>query len=200
MSDETDVIEGEEKEESLLDIKGDWFFVQTLSGHEMKVQENIEKRSILENVADRVHKAIIPVEKITEVKDGEKVIKKKKFFPGYILIIADMFQPDGSIDDELWLFFRNIPSVTGFISEKPIALSEAERMDIFNMMTEHADKQRPKIDFNVGEVVKIKEGPFQNLDGKIEDIDPDQGKLKLSVSIFGRSTPVELGYWQVERE
>ena len=190
----------EEQEESIFDVEGDWFFVQTLSGHEMKVQESIEKRAKLEGIQDKIHRAIIPMEMVTELKDGEKVTKKKKFFPGYILLIADMFREDGSIDDVIWQFIKETPSVTGFITDKPLPLTERERNDIIEMMTERSQKERPKIDFSIGEIVKIKDGPFQSLDGKIEDIDPEKGMLKLSINMFGRSTQVDLGYWQVERE
>ena len=204
MSEEApEIIEEEEAASDvnpMFDVEGDWFFVQTLSGHEMKVQESIEKRAKLESLDDKIHRAIIPMEMVTELKDGEKVTKKKKFFPGYILLIADMFHEDGSIDDKIWQFIKETPSVTGFITDKPLPLTQAERDDIIDMMTERSAKERPKIDFNIGEVVKIKDGPFQSLDGKIEDIDPEKGMLKLSINMFGRSTQVDLGYWQVERE
>ncbi len=177
-----------------------WFFVQTLSGHEMKAQESIQKRIALEQVEDVVFDAIVPVERVTEVKNGEKRTTNRKFFPGYILIIMNLYLPDGELDERVWRFIKETPGVTGFIGDKPKPLSETEVLDIKDMMREDAETERPKVDFNEGEMVKIKDGPFENFEGKIEAIDPDHGKLTLSVSIFGRSTPVEVGYWQVERE
>ncbi|MCH2175854.1 MAG: transcription termination/antitermination protein NusG [Lentisphaeria bacterium] len=188
-------------EELVLDeSQGQWFFVQALSGHEMKVKESIDKRLVQENMVGRVHHALVPMEKHTEVHGGEKKTVNKKYFPGYVLVIADLYDNLGVIDDEVWTFIKETPSITGFIGERPVPLSPAEVQDIKEMMTESSDVERPKIDYEIGEIVKIKEGPFESFDGKIESIDPDHGKLSLSVTIFGRSTPVEVGYWQVERE
>ena len=195
-----------ETENELLDLaqrnwdKADWFIVQTLSGHEMKVKESIEKRMFLEGIDDRVFGALIPMEKVTEIRNGEKVTVKKKFYPGYILIIAKLYKDNQELDDVVWNFIKETNGITGFINDKPQPLSEREILDIKDMMQEDSEAERPKIDYVVGEMVKIKDGSFQNLEGKIEEIDEIHGKLKLSVSIFGRSTPVDVGYWQGERE
>ncbi len=185
--------EGEEQ-------RGQWFVVQTLSGHEMKAQESILKRRELEGIEDLLFDAVVPMETVTEVKNGEKKTSKRKRLPGYILVVADLYCDDGELDERVWRFIKETPGVTGFIGDKPVPLSDSEILDIKDMMREDIETERPKIDFNEGEMVKIKDGPFENFEGKIEAIDPDHGKLKLSVSIFGRSTPVEVGYWQVERE
>lgn len=177
-----------------------WYFVQCLSGQEPKACESIQKRIELESMQDLIYEAVVPMEKVTEVKAGEKKTVNRKFFPGYLLVIADLYGEDGDMNAQVWNFIKDTPGVTGFINEKPKALSSREIEDILNMMTESSETERPKIDFTVGEMVKIKDGAFENFDGKIEEIDPDHGKLRLSVSIFGRSTPVEVGYWQVERE
>ncbi|MCJ8331417.1 MAG: transcription termination/antitermination factor NusG [Lentisphaeria bacterium] len=189
-----------EEREKLVEDRGEWFFVQTLSGHEMKAKKSIDKRMVLENVHDRLYQVVIPMETRTEIKQGEKKIVKKKYFPGYILIIADLYKEGRQMDERLWSFIKETPGVTGFINDQPFPLSNEEMLNIKDMMREDAETERPKIDFVVGEMVKVKEGAFENFEGKIEEIDHDHGKLKLSVSIFGRSTPVELGYWQVERE
>lgn len=180
--------------------RGQWFFVQTLSGHEMKAKDSIVRRREMEGVAELVFEAIVPVEKVTEVKQGSKRTTTRKFFPGYILLIADLYDASHQIDERVWRFIKETPGITGFIGEKPKPLSEKEILDIKDMMREDTAADRPKVDFVEGETVKIKDGPFENFEGKIESIDPDHGKLHLSVSIFGRSTPVEVGYWQVERE
>ncbi len=180
--------------------QGQWFFVQCLSGHEMKACESIQKRIVQEGVEGLVFDAIVPMEKVTEVKQGAKRTTNRKFFPGYLLVVADLYDENGDINPIVWNFIKGTPGVTGFIDEKPKPLSEREIRDIQDMMTESSEVEKPKVDFEIGEMVKIKDGPFENFDGKIEGIDADHGKLRLSVSIFGRSTPVEVGYWQVERE
>ena len=177
-----------------------WYFVQCLSGQEMKACESIQKRIELEGVQDAVFDAIVPMEKVTEVKQGEKKTSNRKFFPGYLLVIVDLYDVEGNMNALVWNFIKDTPGVTGFINERPKPLSTREVEDIEGMMSDSSETERPKIDFIVGEMVKIKDGPFENFDGKIEEIDPDHGKLRVSVSIFCRSTPVELGYWQVERE
>ena len=179
---------------------GEWFFVQTLSGHEMKAKDSIARRRETEGVTDRIFDAIVPVEKVTEVKQGTKRTTTRKFFPGYILLIANLYDENRQIDERVWRFVKETPGVTGFIGEKPKPLSEKEILDLKDMMREDMAADRPKVDFAEGEMVKIKDGPFENFEGKVESTDPDHGKLHLSVSIFGRSTPVEVGYWQVERE
>ncbi|HBC87939.1 MAG TPA: transcription termination/antitermination protein NusG [Lentisphaeria bacterium] len=181
---------------------GQWFVVHTLSGHENKVKEKIEKH-MAKGEARNVFEVLVPMEKISEVRQGKKTTMSRKYFPGYILVRMDLFNPETKkIDEDSWYFVREIQGVIGFIGSgnKPIPLSPSEVDDLMRQVTETEAKVTPKINYDVGETVKIKDGAFENFEGVIEEIDQERGKLKLLVSIFGRSTPVELEYWQVERE
>ncbi len=180
--------------------KGKWFVVQTLSGQENKAQESITKRLPREEMEGLVLEALVPVQKVTEVKLGKKTTTNKKFFPGYILIKAALYDENRRVNDRVWTFINDTPGIIGFIGgDKPVPLTDQEVGDIMDQLHRDEEAPRPRIDFTIGEIVKIKEGPFENLEGKIEQIDPDRGKIKLSVTIFDRSTPVEVEYWQVER-
>lgn len=180
--------------------RGQWFVIQTLSGQEMKVQESISKRSPQEEMEDLVLETLVPIQKVTEVKMGRKMTINRKFFPGYIMIRAELYDDSRTINSKVWSFIKDTPGIIDFVGgDRPTPLSEQEINDIKDQLREDEDAPRPKIDYNIGEIVKIKEGPFENLEGKIESIDPDRGKLRLSVTIFDRSTPVEVEYWQVER-
>jgi len=171
-----------------------WYVVHTLTGQEEKVKKGIENK-IQEGVfKDKVLRVLIPTEQVSEVKDGKKRITERKFFPGYVLVEMDM-------DDEIWYMIRNIPGVTGFIGtkSKPISLQEHEINYIIKQSEERKEKPTPKVVFEQGDNVKIIEGPFINFNGTVEEVNPDKGKVKVTVSIFGRATPVELEYWQVEK-
>jgi len=184
-----------------METKGQWFVVQTLSGQEMKAQESMEKRRSLEEMEDLLYEALVPMEKVSEVKQGKKTTVNKKFFPGYILVNAELYEANRGINVAVWNFVNDTPGVIGFIGgDRPAPLSAQEVQDIVDQQTGDEETARPKIEFEVGETVKICDGPFENFEGKIESIDPEHGKLKLSVSIFNRITPVEVGYWQVERQ
>ncbi|MFZ2658144.1 MAG: transcription termination/antitermination protein NusG [Victivallales bacterium] len=181
---------------------GQWFVVHTLSGHENKVKEKIEKH-MAKGEAKAVHEVLVPMEKISEVRQGKKTTTSRKYFPGYILVRMDLYNLETKkIDEDAWYFVREIQGVIGFIGSgnRPIPLTPSEVDDLMRQVTETEDKITPKINYDVGEAVKIKDGAFENFEGVIEEIDHERGKLKLLVSIFGRSTPVELEYWQVERE
>lgn len=183
-----------------METQGQWFVVQTLSGQEMKAQESIEKRIPLEEMEDVLFEAMVPMEKVSEVKQGKKTTVNRKFFPGYILVNAALYEPSRAINVRVWNFINDTPGVIGFIGgDRPAALSPSEVQDIVDQQSGEEESARPKIEFEVGEMVKICDGPFENFEGKIESIDPEHGKLKLSVSIFNRITPVEVGYWQIER-
>ena len=183
-----------------MEKQGQWFVVQTLSGHEMKVRENIQKRLVLEEMEDSIYETLVPMEKVTEVKLGKKTTTNRKFFPGYILVNIKLYNDDHSINDKAWTFIHDTTGIIGFVGgERPVPLSPAEVDDILDQLNKEESGTKPRIDFDPGETVKIKDGAFENFEGKIESIDPDRGKLKLSVSIFGRFTPVEVEYWQVER-
>ena len=182
------------------DDRGQWFVVHTLSGHENKVRDTILRQLRL---SDRVpvYDAFIPTEKVVEVRRGKKTTTTRKFFPGYILVRMDLYDAQGAVDEQAWYFVRNVQGVLGFLggANKPTPLSATEVADIMRPATGGESDIKPKITFNVGEVVRIKDGAFENFEGAIQEIDTERGKLKLMVSIFGRSTPVELEFWQVER-
>ncbi len=182
------------------DDSGQWFVVQTLSGQEMKAQESITKRLPQEEMEELLYETLVPMQKVTEVKMGRKTTTNRKFFPGYILIRAKLYNDNRSVNERVWTFVNDTPGIIGFVGgDKPAPLTNQEVNDIKDQLRGDEESPRPRIDFNIGEIVKIKEGPFENLEGKIESIDPDRGRLKLSVTIFDRSTPVEMEYWQVER-
>ncbi|MDP6686017.1 MAG: transcription termination/antitermination protein NusG [Candidatus Omnitrophota bacterium] len=171
-----------------------WYVIHTLTGQEEKVKMTIESKMQEGALKDRLQQVLIPTEQVSEVKDGKKKISQRKFFPGYILVQMD-------IDNDAWYVVRNIPGVTGFIGTKtkPIPLMESEVNLIIKQTEERKEKPTPKVVFGKGDSVKIIEGPFVNFSGTIEEVNPDKGKIKVMVSIFGRATPVELEYWQVER-
>ncbi len=171
-----------------------WYVIHALTGQEEKVKANILSRLELSNLKDKVSQVLIPTEVVAEVKSGKKRISERKFFPGYVLVEMEL-------TDESWYLIKNTPGVTGFISsgDKPTPLLNDEVENILKQSEEKKEKPMPKVTFNQGESVRIKEGPFTNFNGTIEELNPARGKLKVSVMIFGRSTPVELEYWQVER-
>ena len=180
--------------------EGQWFVVQTLSGHEMKAKESIEKRLALEEMDNLIFETLVPMEKVTEVKLGKKTTTNRKFFPGYILVNTKLYSDEHKIDEKIWTFINETTGVIGFVGgERPVPLSDQEVNDILEQLDKGETGVKPRIDFDQGEIVKIRDGAFENFEGRIESIDPDRGKLRLSVSIFGRFTPVEVEYWQVER-
>lgn len=171
-----------------------WYVIHTLTGQEDKVKANIETKIQEGGLKDKVFQVLIPTEQVSEVKDGKKKISLRKFFPGYILVEMDM-------DDDVWYVIRGIPGVTGFIGtkSKPTPLLDSEVNHIIKQSEEKKEKPTPKVIFEKGDSVKIIEGPFVNFSGTVEEVNPDKGKIKVMVSIFGRATPVEMEYWQVER-
>jgi len=182
--------------------KGQWFVVNTLSGYENKVKDNIEKQLRLEGASHPIYEVLIPMEKVSEVRQGKKVTSTRKFFPGYILVRMDLYDKDGNIFDNTWYFVRQTQGVIGFVGgtgERPLPLSQREVDNLMSQVKEREENIIPKMQFETGETVRIKDGAFENFEGVIENIDPERGKLKILVSIFGRSTPVELEYWQIEK-
>ncbi len=184
-----------------MDNQGQWFVIQALSGQENKVREAIEYEMEFGVPQPPVYEVSIPSEMVSEVRQGKRTTLKRKLFPGYVLVRMDLYCPDGSIDELAWHFIRNVQGVIGFVggSNRPMPLSEAEVADLFRQSTTE-EQVKPKIAYELGEVVRIKSGAFENFEGAVEEIDNERGKLKLMVSIFGRSTPVELEFWQVDRE
>jgi transcription termination/antitermination protein NusG len=173
-----------------------WYVIHTQTGQEDRVRMALEKKRELETEdGGRIGQVLIPTERVSEIREGQKRITERKFFPGYVLVEMDM-------DERTWYLVRTTSGVTGFIGagrKKPLPLNDEEIQQILNQTVEGQDKPSPKIVFHKGEPVRVTEGPFTNFNGVIEEVDPERGKLKVSVSIFGRATPVELEYWQVEK-
>ena len=182
--------------------KGQWFVLHTLSGYEKRVKENIEKQMQLEDSTLPVYEVLIPMERVSEIKNGKRTYADRKFFPGYVLIRMDLYKEDNSLNEKAWYFIRDIQGVISFIGggNRPQPLSASEVKDLMRQIVSPEEKAKPKIQYEIGETVRIKDGAFENFEGVIEEIDAERGKLKLMVSIFGRSTPVELEFWQVGRE
>jgi len=171
-----------------------WYVVHTQTGLEDKVRSVLETRTVSAGMNDLIAKIVIPTEQISEIRSGKKRVSERRFFPGYVLVEMEL-------NDASYSFIKNIPGVTGFLGagKKPIPLPPGEVDNILKRTEETKLKPSPKTIFEKGEQIRVKEGPFMNFNGTIDDIHPDKGKLKVSISIFGRSTPVELEYWQVEK-
>jgi transcriptional antiterminator NusG len=169
-----------------------WYVVHTYSGYENKVKANLERRIESMNMEEKIFRILVPMEDEIEMKNGKKKIAKKKVFPGYVLV--EMIMTDDS-----WYVVRNTPGVTGFVGSgtKPIPLNDDEVMSILKQMGE--DEPRTKVNVVVGEKVKVTNGPFEDFVGEIEEIYPEKGKLRVMVSMFGRETPIELDFGQIEK-
>ena len=169
-----------------------WFVIHTYSGYENKVKANLERRIESMNMEEKIFRILVPMEDEVEIKDGKKKVTKRKIFPGYVLVEMTM-------TDDSWYVVRNTPGVTGFVGSgaKPIPLDDTEAWQIIRTMG--MEEPRTKIDFNPGEQVRVTSGPFENYPGTIEEILLDKSKLKVLISMFGRETPVELEYNQVEK-
>jgi transcription termination/antitermination protein NusG len=184
--------------ESPYDRSGQWFVVHTYAGYENKVKSNLESRIASMNMEERIFEVVIPVEDVIEFKNGKKQVVSKKVFPGYLLVRMDL-------DDDSWYVVRNTPGVTGFVGlgARPTPLSRKEVESILQVKaageTEAAKKTRPRLEYEVGESVRVREGPFADFTGTIAEINEDQLKLKVLVNIFGRETPVELEFAQVAK-
>jgi len=177
-----------------------WFALHTLSGQENKVKNYIERFKAAEEMADDIFEVLLPTEVVSEVKNGKKSSKVRKLYPGYVFIQMKLFDEDNKLINKPWYFVKEVAGVIGFVGgEHPAALRQVEIDEIRARIEAANGKEVPKVQYAVGEEVKINDGPFANLNGRIDEIDPDRGKLKISVSIFGRFTPVELEYWQVQR-
>jgi transcription termination/antitermination protein NusG len=170
-----------------------WYGVHTYSGFENKVRLNLLESIKNEGVEDFFEEILIPSETVVELKKGEKKTSSRKFFPGYILVRM-------ILTDETWHIVKETAKVTGFVGgNAPFPIAEEEVLKITRRMEEGAEKPRPKVLFEVGETVRVVDGPFLNFSGVVEDVKPDKGKLRVTVTIFGRATPVELEFMQVEK-
>ena len=171
-----------------------WYIIHTQTGQEMKVKAALEGKIQQGLAGDKISSVLVPTERVTEVRGGKKRISERKFFPGYLLVEMEM-------TDESWHLVRTTQGVTGFIGagRRPVSLSEDEVAEILRQTEERKDKPTPRVSFLKGEGLRVVEGPFTNFSGVIEEVNTARGKLKVLVSIFGRQTPVELEFWQVER-
>jgi transcriptional antiterminator NusG len=177
-----------------------WFALHTLSGQENKVKNYIEKFKKAEELSDDIFEILLPTEVVSEVKNGKKSTKVRKLYPGYVFIQMKLYGEDGKVINKPWYFVKEVAGVIGFVGgDRPAALRQSEIDEIHARIEAANGKEVPKVQYTVGEEVKITDGAFASLTGRIDEIDPDRGKLKVSVSIFGRFTPVELEYWQVQR-
>ncbi|WEN41354.1 Transcription termination/antitermination protein NusG [Thauera sp. GDN1] len=172
-----------------------WYVVHAYSGFEKSVQRALVDRVNRSGMQDSFGQILVPVEEVIEMRGGQKTVTERKFFPGYVLVEMEM-------NDETWHLVKSTPKVTGFVggtANKPAPISEKEVEKIMQQMQEGVDKPRPKVLFEIGEVVRVKEGPFTDFHGSVEDANYEKNKLRVSVTIFGRATPVELDFAQVEK-
>lgn len=177
-----------------------WYVLHALTGQEAKVRESILRRVKQEEMEEYVGDVLIPTEKVSEVKKGVRSTATRKFFPGYVLINLALYDESKQIREKAWYFITETQGLIGFVGgEKPAPLRKEEVEILLNQLDERKEKVKPKVTFEVGETIKINDGPFMSFNGVVEEVDPERGKLKVSVAIFGRVAPVELEYWQVER-
>jgi transcriptional antiterminator NusG len=178
-----------------------WYVVHVLAGQEQKVRDNLVKRMKTEEMGDYVYSVVLPTERVSEVKRGKKTETTRKFFPGYLIVNMWLLDENQQLVDRTWYFIKDTNGVIGFAGTKdrPIPMRQSEVDGLLAQLQEREEGARPKISFAPGETVKVADGPFQNQSGVVEEIDPERGKLRVSVSIFGRNTLVDLEYWQVER-
>lgn len=171
-----------------------WYVVHTQTGLEDKVKTTLENKVAASGMQEFISSVVIPTEQISEIRSGKKKISQRKFFPGYLLVEMEL-------NEKTYLFVKTSPGVTGFIGlgKKPMPLPQEEVDNILRKTKDTQAKPIPKVVFEQGEQVRVTDGPFQNFNGTIDEIHPEKGKIKVSVSIFGRATPVELEYWQVEK-
>ena len=171
-----------------------WYIIHTYSGFEGKVKDSLRRRADDMGMAETIEEILVPTEEVVEVRDGKKKRKTRKFFPGYVLVKMEM-------SDDAWHVVRNTPKVTGFVGTgtNPVPLNEDEVARIVNQVSVAAEKPKPVLAFNVGDSVRIVDGPFSNFTGNVEEVNEDRSTLKVMVTIFGRATPVELEFLQVEK-
>ena len=181
-------------------MKSQWFVIHTLSGQEQKVKDSIEKRLKTEEMTDCIKEVLVPMEKVAEVRNGKKTVTTRKLYPGYVFIDMILLDENSRIIEKPWYFIRDTQGIIGFVGgERPSPTPQDEIDSIKNQISDSEDHEKPKVSFDVGETIKINDGPFLNFSGVIEEIEPERGKMKVTVNIFGRNTPVELEYWQVEK-
>jgi transcriptional antiterminator NusG len=171
-----------------------WYVIHVYSGFEKKVAASIREQAEQKSLSDMFEEILVPTEEVVEIKRGAKVSAERKFFPGYVLIKMDM-------SDETWHLVKNTAKVTGFLGSRgrPAPISDAEAMRIMRQVQEGIERPKPSVTFEVGEQVRVCDGPFTSFNGLVEEVDEEKARIKVAVSIFGRATPVELEYSQVEK-
>lgn len=171
-----------------------WYIIHTYSGFEAKVKDSLRQRADAMGMGEAIEDILVPTEEVVEVRDGKKKTTKRKFFPGYVLVKMEM-------SDDAWHVVRNTPKVTGFVGTgpNPVPLTKEEVSRIVNQVSVAAEKPKPVLAFSVGDSVRIVDGPFSNFTGNVEEVNEDRSTLKVMVTIFGRATPVELEFLQVEK-
>jgi transcriptional antiterminator NusG len=172
-----------------------WYIVHAYSGMEKAVERNLRERIDRAGMQEKFGRILVPMEEVVELKNGKKSVTERRFFPGYVLVEMEMA-------DDTWHLVKHTGKVTGFVGgakNRPSPISEAEVLKIVHQMQEGVEKPRPKVEWSVGELVRVKEGPFTDFNGAIEDVNYDKSKVRVSVTIFGRATPVELDFSQVEK-
>ena len=182
-------------------MASEWYTIQTLSGQEQKAEKSLHKRIAEEEMSEYINEVLVPMEKVVEVRGGKKTVTQRKLYPGYIFIDMQLYDEEQRLLAPPWDFIRNTQGIIGFLGgERPIATPAADIDDIKAQVADSEETEKPKVNFEMGEEVKINDGPFQSYTGAVEAIDAESGKRKVTIDIFGRSTPVELEYWQVEKQ
>ena len=177
-----------------------WYVIHVRSGFENKVRDSMLRRIQTEEMGDYIYAVLVPTERVSEVKNGKKSESDRKFFPGYVIANCNLLDEHNRLVDRTWYFVKETPGVLGFADgDRPTPMKQDEVDGMLSQIREKEEKITPKIIFAVGDRVKVGDGPFQSQEGVVEEVDTERGRVRVAVSIFGRSTPVELEYWQVER-